>query len=242
MSTKSFKSDVYKLKKSSFTQPLVSTNIVTDGLVTYLDASNPSSYSGSGSTWFDLSGNGNNATLVGSPTWDSTNGGRFTLNGTSQYMSGTFPLNNNAFTVSFTLQNTARSADGQLFSLGSPEKILVYTGSGFDYAFSVYSPTIYNTIPRYSMHTMEIGKWYNVTITYNNTTSDMYLNGRLAYSLSNSLVNTTVGSDTWNLGRRLEGGGQNAAGYYGNLMLYNKALSAQDISKNFNTFRAKYGI
>jgi hypothetical protein len=62
MSTKSFKSDLYKLKKNTFTQPLVSANIVTEGLVTHLDASNSSSYSGSGTTWFDLSGNGNNAT------------------------------------------------------------------------------------------------------------------------------------------------------------------------------------
>jgi hypothetical protein len=243
MSTKSFKSDLYKLKKNTFTQPLVSANIVTEGLVTHLDASNSSSYSGSGTTWFDLSGNGNNATLVASPTWSSTNGGRFTLNGTTQYISGTVPLNTNAFTVSFTVQNTARVADAQLFSIGSTEKILVYTGAGFDYAFSVYSPTIYNNIPRYSLHTMEIGKWYNVTVTYNNTTSDMYINGRLAYSLSSSLVNTTVGNEGWNLGRRLStGAGFDSAGHYANLMIYNKALSAQDISKNFNSFRGKYGI
>jgi len=38
--------------------------IVTSGLVLNLDAGNPASYPGSGTTWFDLSGNGNNGTLV----------------------------------------------------------------------------------------------------------------------------------------------------------------------------------
>ena len=38
--------------------------IVTDGLKLYLDASNPASYPGSGTTWYDLSGNGNNGTMV----------------------------------------------------------------------------------------------------------------------------------------------------------------------------------
>ena len=38
--------------------------IVTDGLKLYLDASNPASYPGSGTTWYDLSGNNNNGTMV----------------------------------------------------------------------------------------------------------------------------------------------------------------------------------
>jgi len=48
--------------------------IITDGLVLHLDAGNPKSYSGSGTTWFDLSKNNNNATLTGNAsnlTWDS---------------------------------------------------------------------------------------------------------------------------------------------------------------------------
>jgi prepilin-type N-terminal cleavage/methylation domain-containing protein len=39
-------------------------NIVKDGLVLHLDAGNPASYPGTGTTWFDLSGNNNNGTLI----------------------------------------------------------------------------------------------------------------------------------------------------------------------------------
>ena len=38
--------------------------IVTSGLVMLLDAANPKSYPGTGTTWSDLSGNGNNGTLT----------------------------------------------------------------------------------------------------------------------------------------------------------------------------------
>ena len=49
-----------------------SPNIVTDGLQFYIDAANPKSYPGSGTTWYDLSGNDFDAPSVGSPAYDST--------------------------------------------------------------------------------------------------------------------------------------------------------------------------
>jgi len=39
--------------------------IITDNLVCLLDAGNTNSYPGTGSTWTDLSGNGNNFTISG---------------------------------------------------------------------------------------------------------------------------------------------------------------------------------
>ena len=53
--------------------------VITDGLVLYVDASNPASYSGTGTTWFDLSPNGNNGTLSGNATYNSGNGGYISL-------------------------------------------------------------------------------------------------------------------------------------------------------------------
>ena len=50
--------------------------MVSNGLTLYLDAASSTSYSGSGNTWSDLSGNNNHLTLYGNPTFDSnTNGG-----------------------------------------------------------------------------------------------------------------------------------------------------------------------
>ena len=60
-------------------------SIVTNGLLLYLDAGNPNSYPGSGTTWNDLSGNGFNATLSGTvlPTYTPSNGGGILFNSSS---------------------------------------------------------------------------------------------------------------------------------------------------------------
>ena len=52
-----------------------SLNIVTSGLVLNLDAGNTASYPGTGTTWTDLSGNGNNGTLVNGVGYNFANGG-----------------------------------------------------------------------------------------------------------------------------------------------------------------------
>lgn len=71
-------------------------NVVQDGLILYLDAAKSASYPGSGATWYDLSGQGNNMTLYNSPTF-STNVLQF--NGTNQYGATTLNLSTSAYTV-----------------------------------------------------------------------------------------------------------------------------------------------
>jgi len=62
-------------------------NISTDGLVLCLDAANPRSYPGSGSTWYDLSGNGNHADLAtGSMGLENWSNGTFNFNGSNEYV------------------------------------------------------------------------------------------------------------------------------------------------------------
>ena len=67
--------------------------IVTNGLVLSLDAADRNSYPGTGTTWRDMSGNGNNGTLTDGPTFNSNNGGSIVFDGTNDYV---------ALTPSFT--------------------------------------------------------------------------------------------------------------------------------------------
>ena len=60
-------------------------NVVTDNMVVYLDAGNNSSYSGSGTSWNDVSGNSNNFTLVNGPTYSSSDGGAIVFDGTNDF-------------------------------------------------------------------------------------------------------------------------------------------------------------
>ena len=61
------------------------TDIITNGLVLFLDASNTNSYPGSGVTWTDLSGNNNTGTLTNGPTFSSANGGSIVFDGIDDY-------------------------------------------------------------------------------------------------------------------------------------------------------------
>ena len=77
--------------------------IITTNLTSYLDAANPSSYPGSGTTWTDLSGNNNNFILTNGPTYDNRNGGSISFDGTDDYLlNNSLVLNYNAnFTIQF---------------------------------------------------------------------------------------------------------------------------------------------
>ena len=81
----------------------VGPNIVTDGLVFAVDAGSERSYPGTGSTWFDLSGNGLDMTMVGTVTWNSA--GYFTGWATANYFACTesygaiLPIGNQARTI-----------------------------------------------------------------------------------------------------------------------------------------------
>lgn len=60
--------------------------IVKNGLIFNLDAADRNSYPGSGTTWSDISGNGNNGTLTNGPTFSSDNGGVIVLDGSNDYI------------------------------------------------------------------------------------------------------------------------------------------------------------
>jgi len=69
------------------------TDILTDGLVLQVDASNPSSYSGTGTTWFDLSGNDYDGVLTNGASYSSDFGGVITFTGSiSQYVTFGDPI------------------------------------------------------------------------------------------------------------------------------------------------------
>lgn len=60
-------------------------DMIQDGLVLSLDASDRNSYVSGSTTWGDMSGNGNNGTLTNGPTFSSSNNGILTFNGTNNY-------------------------------------------------------------------------------------------------------------------------------------------------------------
>ena len=149
---------------------------VLSNLTMYLDAFNSSSYPGTGATWFDISGNNADISLVGSPTYTGTSPGYFTFNGTNQYGTGSTPgvLNNSSYTKSLWFYINAY-ADNNLSSS--------MPGGHFIYMFS--SNKVYcghtdwpNYLAYPSTGTFNLNTWYYLALTFDTTVGmTLYVNG-----------------------------------------------------------------
>lgn len=224
-------------------------SIVTDGMILCLDAASLISYSGSGSTWNDLSGRGNNATLINSPTYDSsTNRGLFTFAAASAQMATIQAQSSlSVFTVEAWMKFNSLG--------GRPTAILTQeypgvssrinysiglngvNGSGaYDGKLNVgfYDGTWRTT----SGFTPSTNVWYHVVMTYNGSTIIQYSNGVLQSSLSYAGTPTTSGG-LLRLMRRWD----DVDYLDGNLSIariYNRALSSDEVTNNYNAMRGRY--
>mgnify|MGYP003705723913 CR=1 FL=1 len=61
-------------------------DIIENGLLLYYDVANKKSYPGSGTSWYDLSGNENTITLTNGPTYNAANLGSILFDGTNDYV------------------------------------------------------------------------------------------------------------------------------------------------------------
>ena len=212
-------------------------NIVSDGLVLYLDASNTRSYSGTGVTAYSISGIGSTATLVNGPTYRTVNGGSFVFDGTNDYINA--PVDTSLFSTEATmiiwLKNTnAMSGIGFLgYSEGSSNDHYPWPdGAAYISTFrnNRLGPiTLSSTINRALPHM--------VSITTDSSNWRLYQNDTLQYTTSSTgtvyLSRFTIGSSALSY-------------FYGGdiyaFMIYNKALSAAEITQNYNAFKQRYGL
>ena len=230
-------------------------SIVQSGLVMNLDASFKSSYLGTGTTWYDISGSGNNnGTLTNGVGYTASNGGVMTFDGVNDYINipSTSALNlgignwtfdvwffipqvyssNNLYTTIFdsnglmigTLRSGLTGLSGFYTANGSNQMFISsrfsnYTYGGFDYNCA--------------------GKWTNLSIVKNGSTTYCYLNGSL-YASMNSFTYTNQ-SNSGRYGLNLT----NVEPLNGNISsskIYNRALSASEILQNFNALKSRFGL
>lgn len=85
---------------SATTHTWTVSTIVTSGLSLLWDASNPTSYPGTGTTWYDISGNNKNGTLTNGAVYNSNNGQRIVFDGANDAVTlGSAPLSAYPFSV-----------------------------------------------------------------------------------------------------------------------------------------------
>lgn len=232
--------------------------IVTDGLVLCLDAGNSKSYPGSGTTWADLSGNSNNATLVNGPTFSSTNGGLLSFDGENDY--GSLPTISST-QAGFTIALWINSSRWGLPSCPCPDLsgILDWSTGYWNYTSisSVnYGPpffVIYNQSNSPFGNSVSfltataLNTWYYLVATFGPS------GGGVMRSYTNGILNQTTSLTTSNgvftvTATPLIGGYNRHCGHCSiqakipQISIYNRPLTAPEIQQNFNALRGRFGI
>jgi hypothetical protein len=217
---------------------------VTDGLVLCLDAANTKSYPGSGTTWTDLSGNGNIGELVNSPTYNSSNLGYF------QFVSNDYARipNNTALdtqtpTVEVWVKTNATSQNGFWFEKGTvnTQYSLFQAGSVILWRQRLTSGTLTN-LSTTTANFINTSNWYQVVGTFVSGSRRLYING---IQVNSDTQSGTIATNSGGMSIGVYGGFNGARGYYynGNLSLcriYNRALSAAEIQQNFNATKSRF--
>ena len=227
-----------------------SPRIVTDGLVLALDAANSLSYPGSGTTWTDLSGQGNNGSLFNGPTFNSLNGGSIVFDGTDDYINIGIDKSCNRFTGDFAVSAWVnRSNTGGTWGNIIGDYYTNSTGNALEWQLMIDSTAqlfLYNVTNGYVISPIASGfsanTWINVVVTRIGSTINLYANTNLVTSVTNT---TTFGSATGNLNIGIDG--NNAAepftGKIAGVMIYkNKGLSASEVQQNYQALKTRFGL
>ena len=225
-------------------------DIVTDGLVLCLDAGNSKSYPGSGNTWFDLSGNNRNYTIRNDVTWHQN---YFDIPFGNPAFSGpasnTFQFNNNAEHTIFCFMDIAVAHASSFFLWSATPN----TGSDTRAIFTHFP---WGTFAFYDVAgccaaTQRIGiaELGSVVTNQNNLCAiwrtrvnafpnrEIFVNG---LSVANSANNTTA-TVNWNNTSNAHIGA-NWAGKIYNFIAYNRGLSNDEVSQNYNAIKGRFGL
>jgi hypothetical protein len=247
-----------KIKKSK--------NIVIDGLISHFDASDKSSYSGSGTTWKDLSSNGYDGTLVNGASFDAYdyfpggatryNGGSIKFDGVNDRVDigGSSPLlsshvNNQTSVFAWVYLDSfvgnpyiyLRIANG-----GASERIRL----GFDtngkikVRLDLFTDPLTESKIFTSTNSLSSSLWKFIGFTYDGSTLKMYKDGSLFYqeSFSGSLVDSSSGSSSV-LGADEDSGAnynQFLNGRISELYCYDKSLTASEIAQTYNATKGRF--
>lgn len=236
--------------------------IVGGDIDLYLDAANPLSYPGTGTTWFDLSGNGRNGTLTAGPTFTADlngTGGYITLDGINDYITfgNVFNYTTQSFTYAIWLRllsfdpntgiNNMIAWKGNYQVNGwyvevAPQNGVVNFFTNQTPAATQVSQAIYQPNPSsWPNKGLMPDEFYNICITRNGSSARIYINGIDRTTTVGTHINPTSSSNVFDIGR------YNTSGNFPNMrvasvLMYQRALTATEVLQNFNASRKRFGL
>jgi hypothetical protein len=232
-------------------------NIATQGLVLNLDAAIKGSYPGAGTTWTDVSNNGNNGTLTNGPIFSLADYGSIVFDGVDDYVN--MPLSvaqgQGDQTYSHWIKITASvSSDKNIFfeeTAGTSNFTRIgsslLSGSYFQFGGrGTSNEPSGNGYFRRSSSPIVLNLWTNVVGMWDvtNSTIRLYMNGSEtngSFSGAGSVqthANTTPGTVRVGSSRNSE----YFLGSISNIQVYNSILTPFQVWQNFNAYKSRYGI
>jgi len=223
-----------------------SINIVSSGLQLYLDADNPASYPGTGTTWFDLSGQSNDVAMQnsGSISYTSSGGGYFTLTSNGYFNRATttgVPTGSSAYTMSVWVQWSSGTwpVSGGMIGIGNS----ITTN-----LTNQFRTTGTNTLVNYwfgndlnaTSTVSPASQWFNAVAQWDGTTRKIWVNGTQIASAGATGLN--VSSSLIQVGATNVGGSEPLGGRIGQALIYNRALTSTEIQQNYTAVRSRYGV
>ena len=215
---------------------------ITDGLVLCLDAANPKSYPGSGTTWTDLSGNGNTGTLTNGPTYSSSDGGSIVFDGVDDYVNCGNSTTLNMSTETTLIHWLKFSGAGWSPFIGkltnsATNNYRVWLGSdrGFDVELTNDS---FKPLFTLTSTELPLNSWCCLGMRFKSDgTLSGFFNGIKKNTVTKSIGPTNSGNFLIGTDNGVYGGGSISC-----IQLYNRALSDAEIQQNFNATRSRFGI
>jgi hypothetical protein len=214
-------------------------NIVTSGLVLNLDSANKDSYPGTGTTWTDLSGNGNNGTLVNGLTFlPNSNGGIFNFDNADDAVICT----NNA-----SVQITVGTITGW-FKVTNGSSVNGIIAKQNAWGLFVWNDTLStydwgNTAQRDTGINVADGNWHYAVMTFTETIGTPS-NNAIIYLDGTAVLTTTVKNLNQNV--TVQVGEANASQYFGGFIgqasIYNRVLSSTEVLQNYNAQKTRFGL
>jgi hypothetical protein len=226
-----------------------SPQISLNGLTLCLDAGNTKSYPGSGTTWTDLSGNGNNGTLVNGVGYNSGNLGSLVFDGSNDWFSTTLSIGdaNTSFSWGgFVKVNSSTSSNFFLFgnyteNITTPFFAIAFNNSG-DNTFIYIRDSTGGTAISSGNTNLDLSTWYYLIGVRDAGANQvkLYVNGELVDT------DTFAGSHNVKSTTNNFGGVRYLTNYancnIGNVHVYNRALTATEIQQNYNALKSRFSI
>jgi|688.fasta_scaffold19857_5 hypothetical protein len=212
----------------------VNNDVVTSGLVLYEDASNILSYPGTGTNWYDLSGNNNTGVLTNGPTFNSL--GYITFDGTDDTVSisdnSTLNITTGISLEAIIYPTKSTGTQNVICKSSSSQNngyIYPRTDNGWvDSIFYLNTTTGWNTL---ATTWPSLNNWHHTIATWDGSTMKIYINGQLSASLSVTGTITT-NSNPLTIGNQ-PGYGEYYGGRINSNLVYNRALSATEVLQNY---------